>query len=337
MIKISQKQKLLFGVFLLFASLISTVVAATVTINADNRVEFGQGLYRVGACDSFVDIKARSNGTNITQVIIDGLDIKSCPDTYIRIKFYGPGASPLNLYRETVTAVNRILLKVNGKAGRIEGIDFLNSRGLVPEYEPFCSDALLINCKSDGFLDLDYLEGRYRLIFTNPMAVPEAFNSFTIETSSEEFNTSTVCTLDPLVTRVAQNPGSLMKGFILDNLTIQNCQGKYIRVRFYSSSPTSSPPPAPLAIYQDSVTAVTDVTLYVNGQSDFLTGLDFLHSQGIRVLSYQPCSGGIDPDCRKDQYLTLDYFNGRYTITFETPLATFNSVTHQQVDVSNSL
>lgn len=335
MIRISQKQKLLFGVVLLGASLLSTVVAATVTINTNNRVEFGQGLYKVGACDSFVDISAESNGTNITQIIIDGLDIKSCPNTYLRIKFFGSGNSPLNLYEESDTAVNRILLFINGKSGRIGGIDFLNSQGLVPNpYENYCSDPFLVDCKSDGYLDLDYFEGRYRLIFAEPMAVPGAFASFTLETSGDPFTTSTACDVNPVVTTLSQNPGSLLEGAILDNLTIQNCDDKYIRIRFFSSTPNSSP----LGIYRDSTgSAVNRVVLYVNGQSDFLTGLQFVHSQGTKVTNYQSCPGGLNPDCRKDDYLSLDYLNGRYTLKFETPVATFSNVSRYEVDVADEL
>lgn len=333
MIRVSNSQKLLLGVFLVLVSIISSVVAATVTINTDNRFEFGQGLYQVGACDSFVDITAETDGTNITEVIIDGLDISSCPDTYLRIKFFGSGTAPLNLYQESTTAVNRILLYINGQSGRIRGIDFLNSRGLVPNpYEDSCSDFLLQDCKSDGYLDLDYLEGRYRLIFAQPMAVPGAFNSFTIETASEPFPTSTDCNIDPLVTGVAQNPGSLLAGAIIDNLTIQNCAEKYIRIRFFED-----PDPNPLGIYEDSVTEVNRILLYVNGQSDFLTGLEFIHSQGLRVQSYQQCTSGLNPDCRTDGILSLDYLNGRYTLTFETPTATFNDVDRYQVDVADEL
>lgn len=334
MIKISQKQKLLFGVILLGASLLSTVVAATVTINTDNRVEFGQGLYQVGACDSFVDISAKSNGTNITEVIIDGLDISSCPETYLRIKFFGSGTSPLNLYEESSTAVNRILLFINGRSGRIDGIDFLNSRGLIPNpYQPSCNDPFLTDCKSDGFLKMDYFQGRYHLIFVDPMAVPAAFNSFTIETSGDPFATSTDCNLDPVITAVQQSSGSGLSGFIIDNLTIQNCQGKYIRTRFYPSGTNASP----LPLYQDTETAVSRVLLYVNGQSDFLNGLEFIHSRGLRVQSYQPCPSGLNLDCKTDGILSLDYFNGRYTLTFQNPLATFSNVSRYQVDVANEL
>lgn len=185
---VSRQQKFLFGAFLLLVSVVTSVFAATVTINTDNRVEFGQSLYQVGACDSFVDISAESDGTNITEIIIDGFEIRNCPDTYVRIKFYDSTTTAMTLYQESSTAVNRILLYVNGQRGRFAGLDFLNSQGLVPNpYSECVRNPLYENCKSDGYLDLDYYDGRYRLNFASPRALSQDFNSFTVETSDEIF------------------------------------------------------------------------------------------------------------------------------------------------------
>ena len=188
MASVTQSQKIFVGSILILLSFLSTVFAANFTINTDGRVEFGQGLYQVGACDSLVDIQAESNGTNITEILIDGLDIRSCPDTYVRIKIYGDGVTPLNLYQESTTAVNRLLFYINGQGGRLSGIDFLNSQGLVPNPYDECEFPLLFpTCKSDGYLDLAYSDGTYTAIFRTPLANGGAFTSFTLETADEVF------------------------------------------------------------------------------------------------------------------------------------------------------
>jgi hypothetical protein len=327
--KVSSSRKVGLGVFLIVASFISSVVAANININTDGRVEFGQGLYQVGACDSLVDISAESNGTNITEVIIDGLDITSCPNTYLRIKIYGSGTTPLNLYEESTTAVNRLLLYINGQSGRLNGIDFLNSRGLVPNPYEECTEPLNITCKSDTYLDFDYFEGRYRAIFNFPMASSGSFSSFTIETSGEPFTEINSCDVSPTITKVAA--GSLMESVYIDNLDVPNCEDKYIRIRFYDSNSNL------LNIYNENGVLVNRIQFYVNGQSDFLDGLDFLNSQGLIPNPYQDCSGGLNSTCKSDGFMSLDYFNGRYTVTFETPTAVFNDVARNEVDVADEL
>ena len=142
MIRLNNSQKLFIGALLIFLSVISSVVAATVTINTNNRVEFGQGLYQVKACDTFISVTAESNGTNMNRVYIDGLDITKCPDTHFRIKFYGTGSTPLNIYQDSGTAVNRLLLYANGSKDLFAGLDFRNARGLIPSPYIDCSSML---------------------------------------------------------------------------------------------------------------------------------------------------------------------------------------------------
>lgn len=332
MLKISKSRKIGFGVFLIFASLISSVVAANISINTEGRVEFGQGLYRVAACDSTVEIEPVSNTPpNIDEILIRGLDITSCPGTYLRIKLYGSGTTPLNLYEESTTAVNRLLLYINGQSNRLTGVDFLNARGLVPNpYSDECINGLYQNCKTDGYLDMNFQGGVYSFFFANPMSFG-SYEYSTIETSSEPFTEIEECDVSPTITKVSD--GSLMEAVYIDDLDVPNCAGKYVRIRFYGSSPNSTP----LNIYNQNGVLVNRIQLYINGRSDFLDGLDFLDAQGLIPSPYQACSGGLNVACKSDGYMSLDYFNGRYTVTFETPTAIFDNVARNEVDAANQL
>ena len=340
MIQISQRQKLLLGVFLLFASLLSTVVAATVTINTDNRVEFGQGLYRVGACDSFVKIEANyDQNEKINELIINGLDIRRCPEVYLRIKIFGSGTTPLNLYEESDTAVNRVMLYFNGDPDRFEGVDFFNVIGQIPQYESCLDengnrDLLRFDCKTDDNIEFDFFNGIYTIKFLTPMATKSGAQLFTVETSSFQFDEIRECDVSPNITKEA-TPGVKLGAVIIDNLDVQNCIGKYIRIRFFESGTT----PPSLGLYRDSYSSLVDgIYLYIDDEPDFLQRLKFLHSDRITVENYGACPvDQLDPYCKQDDYLRLSYFNGTYTVKFLDPEANFNEALNYLVESASDV
>lgn len=328
--RISQRQKFFIGTLLLSVSVISSVVAGTVTINTSNRVEFGQALYQVGACESFVDISADSNGTNMHRIFIDGLDISNCPDTFIRIKFYGSGTTPLNLYQDSGTAVNRILLQVTDPSDPYNGLDFRNARGVIPVYQE-CEDAgPLVDCKTDGFLRFDYIGGRYILTFTTPMASAGLVNNFTIETANEQPDEVEACNSVITVTKVSD--GSNLKSVYLDGLDIANCPDTYIRIRFFDGA-------TQLDLYQDTATVVSNrILLYIKpSPDDLFDDVIFRNALG-QVPTITSCpTDPLRPNCKTDGFLSLDYLAGRYTITFEQPQATFARATTYVVGTSSEI
>jgi hypothetical protein len=330
MIRISKSQKMLFGAFLVFASVLTSVVAANVTVNTNNRVEFGQGVYRVGACDSFINITAERNSTNITQLIIDGLDIQKCASVYMRIKLLGSGGSPINLYEESDTAVNRVMLRFNGNPDPYAGVDFYNVIGQ-PIAESACSDPLQVNCRTDNNVEFDYFEGRYRIIFLNPMASASTLPNFVIETSSDPFGNLSECDISPAVTGEAGGTPLRLEQVIIENLDVQNCVGKYVRIQVRDSNSNLLP------LY-DSTMSVTRIQFYIDDDSDFLDRLKFYHGLGQRVDNYQNCQpfNPLQPYCKQDNSLKVTYFNGTYRITFFDPLAQFNLVSTYRVDSADS-
>lgn len=334
MLRLNRSQKLFVGSALVFISVISSVVAANVTINTNNRVEFGQGLYRVAACDSTVSISAENNATNMTQIVLDGLDITNCPDTYIRIKVFGDGPAPLNLYTDSGVAVSRILLYVNGSSDLYQGLDFLNARGLVPRPYTSCTDFLLTYCKSDGFLSLDFYKGRYRLIFEYPMASVGAIKTFTIETTREKPVEIVSCNTIILVNTVESS--GMLKEVSLDGLDIKNCPGKYTRVRFFASNDGTG---VELPLYREGSIDVTRILVKAttNPNPDLLEGLDIVNGLGLIPNSYTRCDSALRPYCRGDGAISVDYYQGRYTFVFETPLATMSNANSYLVTTSDSL
>ena len=58
--KLPPRKALLYFVLLLTISILASTFAGTITINSGKRIEFGQGVYNLKACDSFVNLNLRS-------------------------------------------------------------------------------------------------------------------------------------------------------------------------------------------------------------------------------------------------------------------------------------
>lgn len=90
---------------LLLISLVGTTFAINVTINSDNRVEFGQGIYQITSCDQFVNVALKSSNafadglSRVGSIELSGLDVARCANTSIRLRLYDAvNASPMELF-----------------------------------------------------------------------------------------------------------------------------------------------------------------------------------------------------------------------------------------------
>ena len=86
-------------------SLVGTTFAVNVTINGNNRVEFGQGVYRITSCDQFVQVALKSSSafadgySRVGSIELSGLDVARCANTSIRLRLYdASNPSPMNLF-----------------------------------------------------------------------------------------------------------------------------------------------------------------------------------------------------------------------------------------------
>ena len=72
--------------------LVSSTFAINITINGNNRVEFGQGIYQIKACDQyvaleFVSTSAYANGySRVGAIVFKGLDVQKCKGTAMRLR-----------------------------------------------------------------------------------------------------------------------------------------------------------------------------------------------------------------------------------------------------------
>lgn len=86
-------------------SLIGTTFAINVTINGNNKVEFGQGVYRITSCDQFVNVNLKSSNafadglSRVGSIELSGLDVARCANTSIRLRLYdASNPSPMDIF-----------------------------------------------------------------------------------------------------------------------------------------------------------------------------------------------------------------------------------------------
>ena len=176
------KKTIYFGIVALVTSVLMTTLAANITINENNRIEFGQGVYVVEACSGWIRITLSSGETvdgisPITGFIIDGLDPIQCASTNIRFKAYEASEDPLggqlDLYLsndgESETRINEFTISVD-ELGNTQLVD--------NEGTPISNDNPYITLYED---ELDEIMTFY-VDFSNPLANVNQLTAITVET-----------------------------------------------------------------------------------------------------------------------------------------------------------
>lgn len=83
-----------FIISIVILSLVGTTVAANISLSDSNKIEFGQGIYRIASCDQFVGIYLNPTDTypdgfsRVRSVEVRGLDVARCANTSLRIKLF---------------------------------------------------------------------------------------------------------------------------------------------------------------------------------------------------------------------------------------------------------
>jgi hypothetical protein len=86
-------------------SLIGTTFAINVTINGNNSVEFGQGVYRITSCDQFMNVNLKSSNafddglSRVGSIELSGVDVARCANTSVRLRLYdASNPAPMELF-----------------------------------------------------------------------------------------------------------------------------------------------------------------------------------------------------------------------------------------------
>jgi hypothetical protein len=168
----------------LFALAISSTFAANININGTNRIEFGQGIYQIKACDQFISLEFKStrsiNGfSRVGNIVFKGLDIDKCKGTAMRLRLYKTGDSkPLPLYEnssqtESGTAVIMVISKTATAATAADDVTLVNHFGVNIEY----GDSM-------QYIDYDPVTGNFVISYNYPLAEMRYVNSVTLESAT---------------------------------------------------------------------------------------------------------------------------------------------------------
>ena len=191
-----QNSKLFIGFSLLALAFAGSTIAANITLSS-GRIEFGQGVYQIQACDQYVGIEPqRGTGEDldyVKKIVISGLDALNCPGRDIRINLYSNSAPtvPLVLFEgDQGIDLNRVLLRVSTDSNtvRATAVGFVTgnrSRNRPPA-------VLFTQLQVDGsgrvndshqILTYTQSSGLYIIEFAVPLALVEDVDRFTIQSS----------------------------------------------------------------------------------------------------------------------------------------------------------
>lgn len=172
---------LFIGIFLVLLSALGATFAANISINGSNKIEFGQGVYVVEACNGWIQVTLGygspdpvTGDSNITDFVINGLDTRSCTSTNIDFKAYD-SSSQLDLYNtyasedlneETPIPVNLFTLRIDEQ----EQISLVDSEGTtISTQDPYISLTIEDDTKT------------YIVAFTYPLATVAQLANITVE------------------------------------------------------------------------------------------------------------------------------------------------------------
>ena len=164
--------------------LISSTFAINININENNRIEYGQGIYQIKACDQYVSLKLDStnaiNGySRVGDIVFYGLDVEKCRGTAMRLRLFRSGVTaPSDLYTnvdgtETGTAVIMVISSSATAANFSRSITLVNNKGVnIGRYDSMQS------------IVFDKATGSFTVTFTYPLAEMRYVDNITLESAS---------------------------------------------------------------------------------------------------------------------------------------------------------
>ncbi len=191
----------LIGIILIALGLVGTTVAANISLS-NGRIEMGQGVYRIKACDQWVGIglypTATSGGLSYVQTVeLVGLDPRMCKNVIFRIKMFKNSSptTPLALFTGVTGTDTSTSTTTVGNVTQISVYDTATVSFGNPgvSYFAYASKALsLVNQADvnvglrDDYHQLSYVSstGAYRIFLNQPLALMADVDRITIESAS---------------------------------------------------------------------------------------------------------------------------------------------------------
>ena len=188
------------GILLIAVGLVGTTVAANISLS-NGRIEMGQGVYRITACDQWVGIGLYPTAaiyggkSRVKTVELIGLDPRMCKNVLFRIKMYKNTdlVNALPLFVGTRTTDTATATATEGNVTQLSIYDTATVSYPTITYNNYARRALsLVNQADvnvgygDSYHNITYVTatGVYRIELFQPLALMEDIDKVTIESAS---------------------------------------------------------------------------------------------------------------------------------------------------------
>ena len=172
---------------------VSSVFAANISINSGKKIEFGQGVFQVKACDQWIGIgytasQAIYSGlSRVQNITIYGLDTSSCNNTNLRLSFYKTGNNtPLDVFTgqgaSSTVASKYVTLRVSSTLGSVpqDKVTLISPAGqvLTNYYDSYESIDPGYDSTTGNF------DGSFVITFQQPLMLVTDLNKVVLESAS---------------------------------------------------------------------------------------------------------------------------------------------------------
>lgn len=173
--RISKRFILVAFFILLCIGYITSSLAANITLNQNQRVEFGQGVYNLKVCDDFININLGATSVDqfgiskVNRIFVNGFDSNKCKNKNFTIEIFKNNVStPADLFNiSSPNKANRVRITVDNN-GSVTLINMSNVNVGI----------------DDTFHSINYSNGVYTVTFADPLlSVPDVYTT-TIESAN---------------------------------------------------------------------------------------------------------------------------------------------------------
>ena len=170
--------------------MVGVTLAASITIGNGNRLEFGQGLYRITSCDQWIGIKLNptaasyaGGNSRVANMNLSGFDALNCRGKDIKIQLLDGSSAILPIFSDESGLVDRVLLNVSSSAvNRANAVGFYNGFGVLVTSSLSGSNGYAYD--SGQYLSYNSTTGVYTILFNSPQATMSAVNSLTVQSAN---------------------------------------------------------------------------------------------------------------------------------------------------------
>ena len=181
--------KFIIGFGLVAFSMVGVTLAASISIGNGNRLEFGQGIYRITSCDQWIGIKLNpsaasySGQSRVANMNLSGFDALNCRGRDIKIQLLDGSSAILPIFSDASGLVNRVLLNVSTDTnrGRATAVGFYNGYGVLVTSSLSGTNGYAFD--GSQYLSYNSTTGVYSILFNSPQATMSAVNSLTVQSA----------------------------------------------------------------------------------------------------------------------------------------------------------